>query len=54
MLFASRIYLTRIHQYIKGDAFFPAIDLHEWKKCGKETIKGDPPYSYITLDRSVL
>lgn len=53
LLFADRIYLTRIHKYIKGDAWFPQIDLHEWKKRDKAFFEGDPSYSFITLDRTV-
>ncbi|NCC22276.1 MAG: dihydrofolate reductase [Alphaproteobacteria bacterium] len=53
LLFADRIYLTRIHKYIKGDSYFPQIDLREWKTRDKEFFEGDPPYSFISLDRTV-
>jgi len=48
MHIADRIYLTRIHAVFSGDAFFPEIDLHQWR-----LVKSDPhpadkknPYAY--------
>lgn len=35
--FASRLYITKIHQQFAADVFFPAIDLAIWK-CIEETI----------------
>jgi dihydrofolate reductase len=33
---ASRLYLTFIHQKIKGDTFFPEIDWSHWQKISEE------------------
>jgi dihydrofolate reductase len=47
-IFADRIYLTRIHQEVKGGTTFPEIDT-EWCWVEKENIKKDG-FSYITYD----
>ncbi len=52
LLCANRIYMTKIHRHYKGDAYFPYIDVNEWQKLSKETVDGDPSYSFITLERS--
>lgn len=33
---ADRLYLTRVHVTLEGDARFPAFDLDEWKLIGEE------------------
>ena len=51
----QRIYLTRVHSAVEGDAHFPALDLSQWT----ETVVGDYPsssdrplgYSFVILDR---
>ncbi len=53
MLFAHRIYLTRVHKKIKGDTYFPHIEMREWKKSGKQTFEGNPSFTFLTLDRTV-
>lgn len=53
MLFADRIYLTTVHKKVKGDAYFPRIDMSEWKKSDKQTFSGDPSFTFMTLDRTV-
>jgi dihydrofolate reductase len=52
---ATRIYLSRVHCAIAGDAHFPAIDRETWR----ETVVGVYPssetrpigYSFIVLDK---
>nr|AIA13661.1 Dihydrofolate reductase [uncultured bacterium] len=39
--FVDRIYLTRIHAYLDGDAYFPAPDLHEWMLVSSEQHEPD-------------
>lgn len=33
---AHRLYLTRVHAHIEGDAVMPEIDFEEWKKISEE------------------
>lgn len=49
---AHRIYLTKVHREIAGDAFFPNIEKSDWEEVESSSYKEhDPPYSFITLDR---
>lgn len=34
---AGRLYMTRVHANIEGDAFFPAIDDREWKLTASDS-----------------
>lgn len=34
---AERLYLTRVHAEVEGDAFFPEIDASAWRLVGDET-----------------
>jgi dihydrofolate reductase len=53
-----RIYLTRVHGHVEGDAYFPGIDLSQWT----ETVVGVYPssaerplgYSFLILNRKDL
>jgi len=51
----DRIYLTKVHAEVKGDAFFPEVDWSEWKEVGREDFKAEGPnpydYSFLVLDR---
>lgn len=51
----NRIYLTRVHAEVEGDAYFPKLVPGEWKEVSNEPQKalGDNPYSYsfVVLDR---
>lgn len=44
--FANKIYLTKIHQHIEGDTFFPTLSNY-WKEVEREDKEG---YSFITYD----
>ena len=48
--FASRIYLTRVHQSPDGDAFFPELG-EEWKEVKGVDHDG---YSFLTFERTVI
>jgi dihydrofolate reductase len=52
---ADRLYLTRVHCDLEGDARFPAFEPEEWKLVSEELHERDErhPYSftYQTLDR---
>ncbi len=47
----NRLYLTLIDREYEGDAFFPAIDRHEWKTVSEDRRAGDPPFTFLTLER---
>jgi dihydrofolate reductase len=44
----SRIYLTRVHASIEGDAYFPEFNEAEWQQVGAEQHQPDDknPYGY--------
>lgn len=52
---ANRLYLTRVHAQIAGDAVFPAIDPAAWHLVHDEAVPADEkneyPTSYQVLDR---
>jgi len=57
LLAAHRIYLTRIHQPIEGDVFFPQIDEKEWRlirsrDCAPDE-KNSYPYSFQVWERKL-
>jgi len=45
-----RIYLTRIHQKYKGDAFYPEIP-SDFKLVHQEDHLGPPEFSFLTYER---
>ena len=38
---ADRVYLTRVHTTIDGDAFFPEIDVNTWQIIFEKYVKAD-------------
>ncbi len=48
---AQRLYLTRVHATVEGDARLPPIDWSEWRELGQEhhAADGDNPYDYSFL-----
>ena len=54
---ASRMYLTRVHAEIEGDATFPDFDdVSEWRLTDAEHFEADEkneyPYSFLTYERA--
>ena len=54
---ADRMYITRIHAEIEGDAFFPEFDdVTEWNLVDSEHYEADAknqyPYSFLTYERA--
>lgn len=51
----QKIYMTKVHATIEGDAFFPKLDLLEWKITSVEEFKADEKneydYSFLTMER---
>jgi dihydrofolate reductase len=43
---AQRIYLTRIHEHIEGDVFFPALDESEWQQVSNRDFTADEKNKY--------
>ncbi|NIR60917.1 MAG: type 3 dihydrofolate reductase [Gammaproteobacteria bacterium] len=52
---AARIYLTRVHAEVAGDARFPRLDPAAWREIEREDHPADErnpyPYSFVTLER---
>ncbi len=48
---ADRLYLTRVHAEVEGDAFLPPIDWKEWRETARERHcgSGANPYDYSFL-----
>lgn len=51
----QRIYLTLVHHLFTGDAFFPELEMDEWKETERIDHNADEnnayPYSFIRLER---
>lgn len=45
---ADRLYYTRVHASVNGDAFFPSVNWSEWtlSACEKHRAAGPNPYDY--------
>lgn len=51
---ADRLYLTRVHTQVEGDAFFPPLNLDEWLETPVEQLAAHeqaPACSFVRLDR---
>jgi dihydrofolate reductase len=46
---ADRIYLTRVHREVDGDAFFPPLDGAQWAEVAREDHEG---FAFVTLERA--
>jgi dihydrofolate reductase len=52
--FATRIYLTEVHDTPAGDTVLPALDPARWRETTREdhpAEEGRPAYSFVTLER---
>lgn len=45
------IYLTRVHQDVAGDAFYPEINLARFRLVSEEPGEGAPAFTWMRLDR---
>lgn len=45
---ADRLYYTKVHAAVNGDAFFPELNWNEWKRVAQEDYpaSGNNPYDY--------
>jgi dihydrofolate reductase len=51
---AERFYLTEIHREYGGDVFLAVPDLAQWREVSREDHEGDPPYSFVVLERRAV
>ena len=55
LLQADRIYLTRVHDVVDGDAFFPEMDEDEWEEVSREEHtkdeKNNHDYTFLVYER---
>jgi len=51
----DRIYLTKIHQELPGDAYFPEFDRSDWTETDRQDRDAETPdgpaFSFVLLDR---
>ncbi len=54
---AQRMYLTRIHALVDGDAFFPDVDWDEWREVAREEHPADArhahAFTFLTYARGI-
>ena len=43
---SDRLYLTRVHAQIEGDAYFPSLDLNQWTLITTKTVSKDEKNEY--------
>ncbi|MFZ4058817.1 MAG: dihydrofolate reductase [Ferruginibacter sp.] len=46
MPIADRIYMTRVHADLLGDAYFPEIDTTQWELVAEENFPADEKHAY--------
>lgn len=46
ILFADRIYLTRVHAILEGDAYFPEINPAQWELSSNADFPADEKHAY--------
>jgi len=53
---ADRLYLTRVHASVEGDAVLPPVDWTQWTEtsCERHAASGDNPheFSFVVYDRA--
>ncbi len=50
MPYATRIYLTEVHQEVEADTFFPAFDRTPWRETDRRRAETEG-VEFVTLDR---
>jgi len=48
---SARLYLTEIHRAYDGDVRFPDWDRSAWRETERRACDGDPPFSFVVLER---
>lgn len=53
---ADRLYLTHVHADVEGDAYFPNVNMNEWKELGREDYAASETnpydYSFVVYDKA--
>lgn len=56
--YTQKLYLTKVHKSYDADAFFPTININEWKETERidinEDVQAGVNYSYITLEHIIM
>ena len=51
----NRMYLTKVHHSVEGDAEFPEFNGENWQEIAREDFSAEPPneydYSFVVYDR---
>lgn len=51
----DRVYLTKVHSEVEGDAYFPVIDESAWQVVARQDFAAEGPnpydYSFLVMDR---
>lgn len=50
---ADRIYLTRVHATVEGDAYFPEFHPEHWVEVSRERHEGDPAYTFLVYEKKL-
>lgn len=52
----DRIYLTKVHANVEGDAWFPEVSWDQWNEVAREDFSAEGPnpydYSFVVYDRA--
>jgi dihydrofolate reductase len=48
---AQRLYLTEIHRAYDGDVRFPEPSTEQWREVSRRRVEGNPPVSFVILER---
>jgi len=49
--YADRLYITLVHREYDGEVLFPRINFENYRKVFEEDHRGDPPFTFLILDR---
>lgn len=53
---ADRLYITRVHARVEGDALFPQLNENEWRESAREDFLAEGPnpydYSFVVCQRA--
>src|SRR3990167_8748686 len=50
---AERIYLTRVHATVPGDAYFPEFHPERWNAVSEERHEGNPAYTFLMYEKKL-
>jgi dihydrofolate reductase len=51
MPYVNLIYLTRVHQIVKGDATYPKVDVNLFEQIERRERPGTPAYTFLTYKK---